>query len=285
MKVLITGAEGMLAKDLVACLLRLDHKVYALPHNTLDITDIAGIRGSVKGFKPETLINCAAYTKVDQAEKEEELATRVNGFGVQNLCLVCLEQDIPLVHFSTDYVFDGTKEAPYTIHDEPCPLNAYGRSKLLGERHILHLLSKFYLIRTSWLFGLHGGNFVENLLDSGQGEKPVAIVSDQRGCPTWTEHLAQAVVELIETQHYGIYHITNSEPTTWHRFATEILCLSGKDVEITPITTHQLARIAKRPLNSVLDPSPLPQILGREMPSWRQALQEYLELRKELAKV
>lgn len=279
MKVLVTGAGGMLADDLITCLSERGYEIVALPHNELDITDLGAIRAAVNNFEPELVINCAAYTKVDKAEKEKKRALTVNGFSVQNLCLLCQERDIPLVHFSTDYVFDGTKESPYTIYDEPNPISAYGRSKLLGEKYILWLLSKFYLIRTSWLFGLYGKNFIETMLELGQREKQISVVNDQRGCPTWTYHLAQAVVDLIETERYGIYHITNSEPTTWFEFAREIFLLSGRDIEVLPVTSDQFPRPARRPQNSVLDPFPLPEVLVREMPSWREALKEYLQRR------
>jgi len=279
MKVLVTGAGGMLAEDLTSCLSERGYEIVALPRNRLDITDLGAIRAAANKSESELVINCAAYTKVDKAEKEETRALMVNGFGVQNLCLLCQERDIPLVHFSTDYVFDGTKESPYTIYDEPNPISAYGRSKLLGEKYILWLLSKFYLIRTSWLFGLYGKNFIETMLELGQREKQISVVNDQRGCPTWTYHFAQAVIDLIETERYGIYHITNSEPTTWFEFAREIFRLSGRDIEVLPVNSDQFHRLARRPQNSVLDPFPLPGVLGRGMPSWREALKEYLQRR------
>lgn len=285
MKILVTGSGGMLARDLVPCLLEKRHEVLALPHNKLDITDLRGIKNIASGFNPALIINCAAYTRVDEAEKEKHRALIINGLSVQNLCLVCQTMDIPLVHFSTDYVFDGAKECPYTIYDEPNPTSAYGHSKLLGEKYILWLLSKFYLIRTSWLFGLHGKNFIETMLELAKKPKKISVVSDQRGCPTWTQHLAQAVAALIEANCYGIYHITNSEPTTWFDFAREIFCLSNIDIEVFSTTSDRLSRLAKRPRNSVLDPFPFPEILGKEMPSWRQALKEYLQLRNAVKKV
>ncbi len=277
MKALITGAGGMLANDLVPILSERGYEVLALPHDKLDKTDLGAIRATADGFQPELIVNCAAYNKVDDAENEEQQALMVNSFGVQNLCLVCQEIDIPLVHFSTDYVFDGTKEGPYTIYDEPNPLGTYGRSKLLGEKYVLWLLSKFYLIRTTWLFGTYGRNFIDNMLEIGQRQKKISVVNDQRGCPTWTRHLAEAVVDLLETGRYGVYHITNSEPTTWFEFAREIFRLTGMDVELVPVTSDQFPTPAKRPLNSVLDPFPLPHLLGREMPSWREGLREHLK--------
>jgi dTDP-4-dehydrorhamnose reductase len=285
MRVLVTGAGGMLGQDLVNCLRRRDYEVIALPHRELDITDLETVRASVRAHEPELVINCAAYNKVDDAEEEEHQAMTVNGLAVQNLCLACQERDIPLVHFSTDYVFDGTKGSPYTIHDHPNPASAYGRSKLLGERYVLWLLSKFYLIRTSWLFGVHGRNFVETMLDLGQRLEQVPVVNDQHGCPTWTCHLAEAAVELVETGRYGIYHVSNSGPATWYEFAREIFRLSGLAAKAVPVPTEQFPRPAKRPCYSVLDPYPVPQLLGREMPTWREALTGYLSLRKETARL
>lgn len=279
MKVLVAGAGGMLARDITACLSEHGYKILALPHDELDITDFKAVRIAVDEFGPGLVINCAAYTRVDDAEREEPRALLVNGFGVQNICLACQQRGIPLVYFSTDYVFDGAKESAYTIYDKPNPISAYGRSKLLGERYILWLLNRFYIIRTSWLFGLHGKNFIETMLELGQRQEQVSVVKDQKGCPTWSYQLAQAVVELIETERYGIYHITNSEPTTWYDFAKEIFRLCGRDIEVIPVASDQFPRPAVRPQNSVLDPFPIPQVLGREIPSWREALREYLERR------
>jgi dTDP-4-dehydrorhamnose reductase len=285
MKTLVTGSAGMLAKDLIPCLLKMGHEVLAPPEDKLDITNLGVVKHAVDEFAPDLIINCAAYTNVDEAEKQEHQALMVNGLGVQNLCILCQEHDIPLVHFSTDYVFDGTKPSPYTIYDETNPINAYGRSKLLSEKYILWLLSKFYLIRTSWLFGLHGKNFIETMLEIGQKQKQVSVVTDQKGCPTWTRHLAEATVALIETGRYGIYHVTNSEPTTWFDFTKEIFRLAGMSTEVLPVTSEQFPRPAKRPSNSVLDPFPLKEVLGRGMPSWKAALKEYLSHRKEKTKL
>jgi dTDP-4-dehydrorhamnose reductase len=284
MKALVTGSAGMLAKDLIPCLQNQGHEVIAPPEEKLDITNLRVVEDAVDSFAPKLVINCAAYTNVDEAEKQEHQALMINGVGVQNLCLLCQAHDIPLVHFSTDYVFDGTKASPYTIYDGTNPINSYGRSKLLGEKYILWLLSKFYLIRTSWLFGLHGKNFIETMLEIGQKQKQVSVVTDQRGCPTWTHDLAEATVALVKTGRYGLYHVTNSEPTTWFDFTKEIFRLSDISTEVLPVTSEQFPRPARRPRNSVLDPFPLKEVLGKEMPSWKEALKEYLSKRKERAK-
>lgn len=284
MKVLVSGSAGMLAKDLIPLLFKRGYQVLAPPEDKLDITNLTIVKNVVRELAPELIINCAAYTNVDEAEKHEHQALIVNGLGVQNLCILCQEHNIPLVHFSTDYVFDGTKPGPYAIYDRTNPINAYGRSKLLGEKYILWLLSKFYLIRTSWLFGLQGKNFIETMLELGQKQKQVSVVTDQRGCPTWTRHLAEATIDLIETGRCGIYHVTNSEPTTWFEFAREIFILSGIHTEVLPVTSEQFPRPARRPANSVLDHFPLKEVIGRDMPSWKEALAEYLSQRKEKAK-
>jgi len=280
MKALITGAQGMLAADLIPCLQARGYEIIAHSHSKLDITDESAVRDAIADTNPTIIFNCAAYTKVDQAENEQASAEAVNGLGVKNLCLACRDHHISLVHFSTDYVFDSTQETPHTIHDIPNPINAYGHSKRLGEEYILDILSNFYLVRTSWLFGLGGRNFVETILDLGRKRGTVSVVTNETGCPTWTKHLAQAVAELVEQRCYGIYHVTNSEPTTWYNFAAEIFRLSSMNVAMTAITSADLGRPAKRPSNSILDPHPLPQVLGRQMPSWKEALREYLTLRR-----
>jgi dTDP-4-dehydrorhamnose reductase len=245
----------------------------------LDITDTHAVSTLVESISPELIINCAAYTRVDDAEVEEAKALQVNGNGVRNLCTACLSMNIHLLHFSTDYVFDGTKPTPYTIHDKPNPINAYGRSKLAGEKHILKLLDQFYIVRTSWLFGLHGNNFIETMLGLAKSKKSINVVNDQSGCPTWTVHLSEAIADLIATKRYGSYNITNSGSVTWYDFAREIFRLSGIDIKVTPVTSGRFPRPARRPANSVLDPNPLPDVLKREMPTWQQALKEYLQLR------
>jgi dTDP-4-dehydrorhamnose reductase len=280
MRVLVAGAAGMLANDLVPCLQQRGHDVVAPSESDLDITRLHAVTKWTGDRRPEVVINCAAYTNVDQAEREEPVANLINGLAVQNLCLACQENDIPLVHFSTDYVFDGTKNGPYTIHDHPNPINAYGRTKLLGEKYVLWLLDRFYLVRTSWLFGLHGNNFVETMLKLATKQTQVSVVNDQKGCPTWTQHFSEAVVSLIESGRYGVYHATNSGPTTWFDYAHEIFRLAGTATEVRPITSEQSPMAAVRPMNSVLDPFPLPEVIGREMPPWQEAVKEYLEQRR-----
>jgi len=276
MRILVTGSGGMLARDLVPVLSEQGHDVIGLVKQELDITDAKAVVNSIEKVTPDMVINCAAYSAVDSAESEQGSAFLLNGFAVQNLCLACQRYNIALVHFSTDYVFDGKKQRPYSIYDQPNPINTYGRSKLLGEKYVIWLLTRFFLIRTSWLFGLYGRNFVKTMLECGRSNEPVYVVDDQRGCPTWTQHLAQAVADLIVTHRYGIYHITNSDCTTWYDFAKEIFRLAKVNVEIIRSSSQEMKRPALRPHNSVLDDYPLAQVLGRGMPTWQEALEQYL---------
>jgi dTDP-4-dehydrorhamnose reductase len=269
----------MLAGDLTPRLATRGHRVVAPAESDFDITDAESVERAVSDANPELLVNCAAYNAVDLAETEPASADAVNGYGVRNLCVACRERKIPIVHFSTDYVFDGTKNSPYAVTAPPRPINRYGQSKLLGERFVQELTDSFYLVRTSWLFGLHGRNFVEVILAKAQEQGELAVTDGETGCPTWTGHVSDAVVDLIETRRFGVYHAVNSEPTTWHDFAAEILRLSGVDAVLHRVSSPAVARAARRPSFSVLDSHPLPEVVGWEMPSWSSALREYLRLR------
>ncbi len=279
MKVLITGAKGMLGQDVAADARARGHEVIAWDREELDITALDRVRQSLAEVGPRVIINCAAYTNVDGAEKEEGAALSVNALGVRNLALVCRELEIALVHFSTDYVFDGSKEGKYGIFDSTNPLNAYGRTKLCGEEYLRLISPRYYLVRTSWLFGKGGNNFIETMLRLAQERSELSVVSDQRGCPTFTEDLSRAVLDLIETGAFGIYHITNSGDTTWCDFAQEIMKESGHQVSVRPISTKEFGRPAARPENSVLDPFPLRETVGYLLPDWRDALRRYLKKR------
>jgi dTDP-4-dehydrorhamnose reductase len=282
MKVLITGAGGMLAGDLVPCLLERSNVVVALAHKELDICDFKQVESKVTKIKPEVIINCAAFSNVDEAETSKHMALMVNGVGVRNLVLACAKADCSLVHISTDYVFNGKKDEPYTIYDRPQPVNAYGESKLLGEYYILPYLHRSYLVRTSWLFGHHGGNFIETILRIAGEEEQITVVNDQYGAPTFTQDLAKAIADLAASECYGIYHITNQGKVNWYEFAKAIIKKSQKNIQVVPISSDEYIRPASRPKNSSLNPFPLAETIGYLLPSWEDALERYLNLRSGL---
>lgn len=277
MKILVTGSKGMLAHDLIPALDE-DHEVIALSREDLDITVRDNALRAVKQMTPDLAINCAAYTKVDQAEKEKEKAFLVNGLGVQNLAAACLDMGIPLCHISTDYVFDGERGRPYTPYDNTNPINAYGESKLAGEKYIEWIMNKFYIVRTSWLYGKGGNNFVSTILRLAKERGELRIVKDQIGAPTSTVSLSRAIKQLIVTGAYGVYHCTDETGggISWYDFAREILRLSGYTAEVVPITTEEFPRPAKRPRYAVLDTWSLSAVTGSKPPEWKQSLKDYL---------
>lgn len=280
MRVVVTGANGMLGRGMVAEVARRGWEAFPLPHDKLDICDLRQVKSVLSKAKPDSIINCAAYNDVDGAETDRHRAFLVNGLGVRNLSLACAEIDCPLVHISTDYVFDGEKHGPYTIYDESRPINAYGESKLLGERYLLCLLRRFYLVRTSWLFGLHGNNFVETILKAADTQNEIRVVDDQWGAPTFTEDLAKAIADLVTTGCYGIFHITNQGRVSWYNFATAILGEARRSIRVIPVGSDQVGRPTHRPKNSALGPFPLAETIGYLLPPWEDALERYLSQRK-----
>ena len=277
MKVLITGAKGMLGQDMVAEFQRRDYEVHAADHQTLDITDIQAVRAAITALRPDIVVNCAAYTDVDKAESEPEIAMRVNGLGPRNLALACEATGAVLLHISTDYVFDGEKEGPYEIWDTPNPINVYGKSKLWGENYVRSLMHRYFIVRTSWLFGKGGRNFVTTMLELAKRGEPIRVVNDQRGCPTYTVDLARACVDLVESGCFGIYHVTNQGATTWYEFAKKIFECAGTRVDLQAITSDQFPRSARRPRNSELSMFPLQDTLRWVLGSWVLGLEEIIQ--------
>ncbi len=277
MKILVTGTKGMLASDLIPILVR-DNEVIAPAEEDLDITRRDLVRSVMTGSSPDIVINCAAYTQVDRAEEERTRAFLVNGIGVQNIALECQERGVPFCHISTDYVFDGTKKGPYTPFDKTNPVNVYGESKLAGEEYIRWIMNQFYIIRTSWLYGKAGNNFVATILRLAKEKPEIRVVRDQTGSPTNTVSLSHAIKKLISTGSYGIHHFTDRTQSgiSWYNFAEEIVRMSGLKTRIVPITTAEFPRPAKRPANSVLDTSLFSLVTGYDARDWKEALKEYL---------
>ena len=281
MKWLITGAGGMVGTDLREELLSRGEEVVALTRNELDITDARVVSACVGEHAPDIVVNCAAYTKVDLAETEEHAANATNGSAVELLAAAVNEAGALLVQISSDFVFDGSKGQPYDVTDPTGPLSAYGRSKLLGELAATHA-NKHLIVRTSWLFGTNGPNFVEAIRNQiRKGTDPLRVVADQRGRPTYTPHLAQAITRLaFMAQHTdlarGIVHYADTDECTWHDFATAIAEETGAKVQILPVTTADYPRPAPRPPYSVLSTERYERLTGIQPESWRDGLREYL---------
>ena len=243
---------------------------------TLDIRDCYAVKTSLHSFVPDVIINCSAYTAVDDCEDHEEEARAVNETGVKNLALVAKEIDAVLVHISTDYVFDGDGAVPYTEGDEPNPVSAYGRSKALGERAVIDTLDRYFIIRTAWLYG-EGKNFVKTMISLSEKNKTLRVVSDQIGSPTSAAELARFIVYLIQTDKYGIWHGVCDGSTSWYELTKEIRRLMGsEEVEGLPITTEEYPTKAKRPHFSVLSNEKLHNETDFKIKSWKEALKEYI---------
>lgn len=276
MKILITGANGMLAKAVRNELK--NEELILTDVADLDITDIDAVRKFVEETKPEYIINCAAYTAVDKAEEQLEIARKVNADGPKNLAIVANEEDITLVHISTDYVFGGDKEVEdvYTEDEEKNPVTVYGITKLEGEQAIIDSCFKYYIFRTAWLYG-DGNNFVRTMLNLGKEKNELNVVADQHGSPTYAVDLASIIHQAIEKEiPYGIYHATNQGYTTWYEFTKEIFEFAGIDCKVNPVTSEEFVRPAKRPKNSKLSKEKLIKA-GIDVPEYRDALKRYLK--------
>lgn len=278
MKILVTGADGQLGMSLGK--ISGDYPQHGFVFTDLpaaDITDRDAIRRLIGESSAELVVNCAAYTAVDRAEGDPDAADRVNRAGAGNLAVVAREYGIPLIHISTDYVFDGAGSRPLTEDDRPNPQSVYGRTKLAGEEAVRDAGCAAAVVRTSWLYSEFGSNFVRTMLRLGVGGHPLRVVNDQRGCPTYATDLARAIVQIAENgvEGFGIYNYCNAGETTWYGFAREIFGRAGMDVEVLPVTTAEYSTAARRPAYSVLDTAKVRQA-GVVVPDWRSSLAECL---------
>ena len=285
MKVLVTGASGQLGTDL--CRILTDSELVPLTHKDIEISDISSVKQAFNKYKPDIVVNTAAYVRVDDCENEKEKAFRVNALGARNVAVVAQELGARLVHLSTDYVFGGEAEprtTPYTEFDTPVPLSIYGKSKLAGENLVRQFCLRHFIVRASGLFGVagssgKGGNFIETMLRLARERDELRVVNDQVFSPTYTRDLAQKIAELITTEYYGIFHITNKGVCSWYEFTAEILKLAGIKTTVVPITSDQYPQEARRPRYSVLDNYHL-RLLGMDdMSPWQDALKDYLVAR------
>lgn len=272
--VLVTGANGMLGQDLCPILEDSGYEVVETDIDVMNITDAKSVKLVLEKEKPDVVIHCAAYTNVDKAEEDLKTAELINVTGTENVAEVCGKLGITMVYISTDYVFDGEKDEPYEPDDRTNPLNNYGITKFEGEEAVRSLCDKYIVARTSWLYGHHGKNFVETMLNLAKTHKELKVVDDQIGCPTWTVDLSNALVELIENEECGTFHVCGSGCTSWYGFAKEIFKIANVNVDLKPCTTAEFPRPAKRPEFSVM----YNEGICRD---WRFALRDYLSLRIE----
>lgn len=276
MKILVTGSNGMLGKDLLP-LLRERHEPVGITRTEADITDELQVRHAIQGTSPEIVIHAAAMTAVDDCELRPELAFKANAEGTRHVAAACAELGVPMFYVSTDYVFDGEKAEPYVETDQTHPVSIYGKSKLEGENHVRTLLSRFWIARTSWVFGPFGKNFVEAILGKARQGATLRVVDDQVGCPTYTADLARKIVEIIELGRPGLYHISNQGSCSRFEFACEILRQAGIDPALVlPVPTSASDRPARRPMNSRLANRKLEEEELGLLPDWKDALCRYL---------
>jgi len=286
--ILVLGASGMLGNDLVKTL-GLRHEVVGKDFNDFDITNKGITREEILDINPQIVVNSAGFTNVDGCETEVEKAFLINADGTKNVALACEEGKIKLVHIGTDYVFDGNKREPYLEDDTPNPLNIYGKSKLKGEQYIKETMEDFLIVRTEWLYGKKGNNFVSTIMKLAEIEKELKVVDDQIGSPTYTKDLAHAIERLIDCSLQanslhnlkGVYHVTNRGTCSWYQFALKMLELARvEDVKVTPISSSHLDgynRPAERPAYSALNCSKFEKETGLTLRPWEDALAEYFE--------
>lgn len=277
MKTLITGAQGQLGTELRRLLDAQGVAYRATDAHDLDITDETAVNQYFKDYQPELVYHCAAYTAVDKAEGEAKaINQKVNVDGTRNLAKAAAEVDATLVYISTDYVFDGDSKEIYTVDDQPAPRNEYGRAKYEGEQQVQKYLKKFYIIRTSWVFGEFGHNFVYTMLDLAKTHKELSVVDDQYGRPSWTKTLAEFMTFAVN-QHldYGIYHLSNDNSCNWYEFASAIL--ADKDVDVKPVSSSEYPQKAWRPRHSILDLSKT-KATGFKIDTWQEALTNFLQV-------
>ena len=280
MRVLVTGARGQLGSDLLCELSKRNIESVGIDIDDLDITDADATKRVIENInndaKIDAIIHCAAYTAVDAAEDNEALVTKINAEGTKNIAEVAKTLDVAMMYISTDYVFDGEGERPWEPDDKRAPLNVYGMAKYKGELYVEELLKKYFIVRISWVFGLHGNNFIKTMIRLGEERGAVSVVNDQIGSPTYTPDLSRLLVDMIVSDKYGRYHATNEGLCSWYDFAVEIFKQAKLDVAVTPVSSDAFPVKAKRPHNSRMDKSKLTKNGFKLLPTWQDALRRYL---------
>ena len=276
-KVLITGSRGQLGTELSKQLnLNQEYEVILSDRNNLNIIDMDDVNSFILSNRPDIVINCAAHTAVDLCETDLENAYKINSLGPKNLAIACEKVGAKLVQVSTDYVFDGNTSIPYREDDSTCPDSVYGASKLMGENFVREFCSRYFIVRTAWLYG-KGNNFVRTMLKLAETNTELSVVNDQFGTPTSTVDLAEAIINLITTEHYGVYHGTCEGQCSWYDFAKKIFEIKNIDIKVNPVTSEEFKRVASRPSYSVLDNFMLKLIGLNSFRHWEESLEEYLK--------
>ena len=283
MKILITGAYGMLGSDLREVLI--SHELILTGSKDLDITDENKVYQFISEKSPDIVINAAAYTAVDNCETHYNDEYAVNSLGPKYLAIACKNKNIPLIHISTDYVFEGNKKIPLVDEDKIGPRTVYGKTKLEGEKFIQENCQKYFIIRTAWLFGINGKNFVQTMLNLSKSQKEIRVVNDQIGSPTFSYDLAMSIKELLNSDKYGIYHLTNKGECSWYEFAKKIFELSKIDVNVIPVSSEEYPRPAQRPHYSVLSNQKWINSGFTPMRNYEDALNQYLNLKVKESKI
>lgn len=286
MKIIVLGANGQLGRDLLRTLK--GNEIIPLTHNDVEVSDFNSVSSIIKKYNPQVVINTAAFHNVQECEKDDLKAFRINGLGPKFLAQNCLIYNCILVHISTDYVFDGKKNTPYLENDLPNPLNVYGISKLIGEYYIKSIMKKYFIVRTSGLYGVHkcrakGGNFIDTMLKLSKEQNEIRVVCDEILTPTYTLDLANQISELIKTDKYDLFHITNQASCSWYEFAKSIFEFLDIKVNLKKISHSELPSTVKRPAYSVLENGRLKSLGINKMRHWKEALESYLRERKRLS--
>ena len=277
MKVLVTGVKGQLGHDVVNELTGRGIEAIGVDIDEMDITDAASVNQVIGQAAPDAVIHCAAYTAVDAAEDNEAVCRKVNVDGTRNIAEACKKTGAKMLYISTDYVFDGQGTRPWEPEDERHPLNVYGQSKCDGEIAVQETLDNYFIVRIAWVFGLNGKNFVRTMLKLAENHDSLTVVNDQFGSPTYTYDLSKLLVDMIQTDKYGIYHATNEGICTWYEFACEIFRQAGISIKVAPVSAAEYPAKAKRPENSRMSKEKLTENGFERLPSWQDALKRYLE--------
>lgn len=277
MKVLVTGYNGQLGYDVVKKLWELDIDSKGVDVEDFDLINKEEVQDYIRQYNPDVVVHCAAYTAVDKAEDEKELCYAVNVSGTEYIAEVCKELDAKMVYISTDYVFDGEGEEPFEVDSPVGAKNQYGLTKYQGELEVQKYLDKYFIVRVSWVFGINGNNFIKTMLRLGKEREELNVIDDQVGSPTYTPDLAKLIVNMIETNKYGIYHASNEGYCSWYEFTKEIFRQAKYTTKVNPITTDQYPTKATRPLNARMSKESLDEAGFERLPKWEDALRDYLQ--------